>query len=183
MSTENTMSEILLQQLIAYPTNAPSSNEIWSVYPQRRYELSEEEALYVTKVLTESMDKLAAILAEEVGYTSTAKVMKEVLIRPFLYAFDKGIEIVYKMRVDADASVEFNLQEMDDGAGDQIPEYMQLKAIPMIPIVVMIFHETIDFAEQDAASSMDIEDLFKSVLTGAVFLGLEFCLRQDLQDD
>ena len=53
----------------------------------------------------------------------------------------------------------------------------------MIPVVAMIFHETIDFAEQDATSSLDIEELFKSILTGAMFLGVEFCLRQNLQDD
>jgi hypothetical protein len=100
------MSEIPMHHLIAFPTNAPSSTELWFACPQRRHELAREEADYLRRVLTESMDRLAAILVEEAGRSVTAKVMKEQLVRPFVYAFGKGIEIVYKLRVGAEEPVQ-----------------------------------------------------------------------------
>ena len=55
-----------------------------------------------------------------------------------------------------------------------------MKVTPIIPDVEMVFRETVDFAEQHAASVLDTEDLYKSILTGGMLMGVEFCLRQEL---
>lgn len=174
------MSEIVIQQLIAFPSHAPSSNEFWLTHPQRLYQLTPEEADHLTQILTDSMDDLAAMMADEAGGSISAKFMKEQLLRPFEYAFDKGFEIVYKIRSDSDEPVEFNPGDIEDERGNNLPEHMQLNMGSALPTVAMIFEETIDFADQEATSLLDIEELFKSILTGGMFLGIEFSLRQHL---
>lgn len=177
------MSETVIQQLIAYPSQAPSSNELWLANPQRLYELTREEAEYLAQTLTELMDDIAAIMVEEAGGSISPKYLKEHLIHPFIYTFNKGVEIIYKLRIDSEEPVEFNADDIDGAAGNQIPEHLQLKVTSAIPIVAMVFEETIDFADQEATSVLDIEELFKSILTGGMFLGVEFCLRQKVQND
>ena len=99
------MSATHIQQLIAYPTRAPSSNELWAIYPERLNELTEEETFYLTHIATESMDALAVALLEQV--TLKPAQMNEQLAHSFIYAFDKGVEIVYKMKVDSEEPMEF----------------------------------------------------------------------------
>ena len=177
------MSEILIQQLIAFPTNAPSSKGLWLICPQRFTELTERDADYLTRIITESMDDLAEILVEEADVNASSIAMRKHLARPFVYAFGKGIEVVYNMKADPDKPVEFNLADLPEGAGDHLPEHLQARVTPAIPTVMMVFDETIDFAQQESTSSLDIQDLIKSILTGGMFLGVEFCLRQNVHDN
>jgi hypothetical protein len=176
------MSNTLMQQLIAYPSQAPSSTELWLAYPERLYDFTPEEADFLTAAVTESLVDLADMLAEEAAGSISAKQMKEQLLSPFIYAFGKGVEIVYKMRTDPDDPVEFDPDEMDGDVGENVSEDLQMKLTSALPIVNMIFEETIDFADQEATSVLDIDELFQSILTGGMFLGVEFCVRQELQD-
>ena len=175
------MNENHIHHLIAYPTRAPSSNELWTIYPHRLNELTEEEAFYLTQIATESMDALAAALLEQV--TLKPAQMKEQLAHSFIYAFDKGVEIVYKMKVDSEEPMDLDFDEMAERTGDEIPEYIQLKLTPAIPTILMVFDETFDFAEQEAAAALDVQELYKSILVGGMLFGVEFCLRQDIYDD
>jgi hypothetical protein len=175
------MNESHINHLLAYPTNAPSAQDLWLTYPERLHQLSEEEADYLTGIATGSMDTLATLLLEEDG--GSFRQGNEQLLSSFAFAFDKGVEIVYMMKVTPDQVTELNFQDVFESGGDQLPEHMQLKLTPIIPIVASVFKETIDFAEQHAASVLDTEDLYKSILTGGMLLGVELCLRLDFGDD
>src|SRR5215212_3428367 len=116
------MSEMLIKQLNAFPTNAPSSKELWALFPQRLQQLTEEQAEYLTQIITESMDSLSEIIVEQMDHNCTSLAMHRDLATPFLFAFGKGVEIVYKMITDSDEPVEFDIDNAADGTDAQIPE-------------------------------------------------------------
>jgi hypothetical protein len=174
------MNDSPLHHLLSYPTNAPSAHELWAAHPTRINELSEDEAAYVTSIATESMTALTNLLMQQ-GVGSSVR-NNEHFASSFVFAFDKGVEIVYKMKVEPDEDTNVNEDDLFSAAGEQVPESLQLKVTPVIPIVEMVFQETIDFAEQHAATVLDTEDLYRSILTGGMLLGVEFCLRQELYE-
>ena len=110
------------------------------------------------------------------------------LLKGFVYMFDKGVEISYFSRLLQDTKVEYNFNDLLNGiSGDTFPVYIQVQVNPMIPVLADIYNSTFEFMHQNesslAKSNIDAKELMKLILIGGAFLGVEYCLRIELQQD
>lgn len=110
--------------------------------------------------------------------------VKDELLKGFIYMFDKGVEISYFSRLLQDTKIEYNFDDLIDGmVVDTIPDYLQKKIEPIILVLGNIYNSTLKYINQNKmnADQAKAEELMKLLLVGGAFLGMEFCLRIELQ--
>jgi len=113
--------------------------------------------------------------------------IRKILLRGFMYCFDKAVEDTYNLRVRPTSKVTFDLNDILTGeTGDEIPEYIQLKVRPWIGAIATIYNKVIDHIEEIEdellEDAVNYEDLLKCIFYGGTLLGTEFCLRIDLEN-
>lgn len=114
--------------------------------------------------------------------------IKKELLKGFVYMFDKGVEISYFSRLLQDTKVEYNFNDLMDGiSGNTFPVYIQEQVNLLIPVLADIYNSTFEFIHQNESSvakrSIVTKELMKLILVGGAFLGVEYCLRIELQQE
>ncbi len=179
------MKQEIINDIITYPSRVALNNiQFLILQGDRINQIDRDQAIYLTDTMKNAIEKMVEHINEETGENNNIVSVSDHLVRAFGYSFDKSIEILYKLIFEVEEGVEFNLNEMyNGGGGDQIPEYIQVKITPTIPIVVSIYTETIKYIqEKQYEISLDMLDLMKSVLFGGMYLGAEFGYRIDFND-
>lgn len=181
------MKEQTFSELIFKPIEIGSSNpDCLMLFGDRLEELSIEKAIYHTDTMKNLIDLLVERFLEA-GNSKKINDVRKILIRGFVYCFDKAVENIYNIRVRQTAKIRFDLYDLTSGeSGDEIPEFVQLKVNPYIGTIAKIYNKLVDYIEESEAelyeSEVSYEELIKSILYGGMYLGTEFCLRLDLQN-
>ena len=181
------MKEEALGKLILLPVQIGSNDlECRILIGDRVDELTMEKAVYHAETMKKPIDILVQSFIEAEPSKDISKLRK-ILIRGFIYCFDKAVEDVYNLRARPTANINFDLTDIFTGeSGDEIPEYIQLKVTPCIGSIGTIYNKLVDHIEEieDELSEVGIyyEDTIKSILYGGMYLGTEFCLRIDLEN-
>ena len=179
------MIDKFLEETLEYPIRIASSNSSLRIlFGGRLNQLNKKDAIYITRVMKTVIEHIADLILEEIKPSENISDTKNYLIRGFTYCFDKSLEIVYNLLVANGEEVNFDLEEMNNGmSGDKIPEYIQMKVTPIIPIIATIFNKTFEFAKNTNSNKKgDTKELIKAILYGGMQLGTEFCFRIDLDD-
>jgi hypothetical protein len=167
--------EAIVKEIIQYPINR--SLEEFILFPDREYQPNETEAKQFSKFI--SIFKYIADDMEAGAKFDSVAVIKDELVKAFTFFFDKGVEIGSAYREDTEPNLDIDFDNIFTGIhGDNIPTELQQKVNGIIPKVIQIGAETIDFAhnkQQEKSLTMNIT--LRSILTSAAMLGLEYTLR------
>lgn len=111
--------------------------------------------------------------------------IKDTLLKGFVYMFDKGVELSYFSRLQTDSEIEYNFGDLLNGiSGDTIPIYLQEKVNSIIVVLADIYSSSVDFIkgiEPDILKKVQQKELIRLFLVGGAFLGVEYCLRIELE--
>lgn len=149
---------------------------------EREHILNEKEAKIISSLMGDLINQVNGTVFKIGEVNHDSKEIENALFKAFIYCFDKTIEIVYAIRTGIDNGFEWDSEDMLNGiSGDKIPEYLQLKIMPVIPVLSKIYNETLSF------SNPFIEEygpriIYDAILFSAVQLATEFGLRLDLED-
>lgn len=165
----------IVNEIIQYPINR--SLEEFILFPDREYQPNETEAKQFSKFIS-IFGAIAQDMEAEAKFDSVA-VIKDELVKAFTYFFDKGVEIGSAYREDTEPNLVIDFDNIFTGIhGDNISTELQQKVNGIIPKVIQIGAETIDFAHNSQQeNSLTINITLQAILTSAAMLGLEYTLR------
>ena len=181
------MKEPPFSELIFLPIQIGSTDpDCVMLFGDRLEELSMEKAIFHT----DTMKTLIDVLGERFSQADPSKKISDIrklLLRGFVYCFDKAVENIYNIRVRPAAEISFDLNDLIYGeGGDKIPEFLQLKVTPHIGTIAKIYNKLVEYVEENEAglykSEVSFAELIKSILYGGMYLGTEFCLRLNLHN-
>jgi len=178
-----------LEELVQYPKRLASSDmSVLILCNERKYSLDEEQATFLSGALSSVIEKLSIVFLEDENCGTSVEENQDILSRSFTYIFDKSLEMVYNIRVENEKETHFNFKDLINcWGGNQIPEYIQLKVTPIIPILAKIFNKTINYfkvnLEDILMNDITLKEQMKAIMYGGMQLGIEFCLQIDLEND
>ena len=175
-------------EIVKYPIEQATTNlETLIMTSNRLHKLNREEGIYFANGVSGAVKEVTKILTEDENFKDTIPKNRDILLRSFTYFFDKGLEIVYNLRIENEKVTDFDLNDLVNGmGGDKIPEYIQLKVTPIIPKIAQIFNSTIKFIETNKSeidkSEMVLSEIVQGLILSGAQLGAEFCLQLDLDN-
>jgi len=172
------------QKIVLLPCEIASSDFAYLFSPGDPVQLSYSNAVYVSNVMTKAIKNFSGIIDGANKPQYDPEIAEEHLLPAFVFFFDKGVEIVYNLRTDNEKGIQFRIQDLYSGwGGNQVPEYLQIKVTPVIPILAEIFKKVMIYlVENSYFNQYPFVDLTELILTGGMKLGAEFCQRLDLND-
>lgn len=151
---------------------------------KRYYNLKKNEGEYIVNVMNEVSKKVVPGIIDSIKPSTDFSDTDLVLVRAFMFYFDKCVEMVYNIRVDNDKQVTFNFEELFNGiSGNQIPEYIQIKITKIVATILTIYKKTFYYAQSFDIEGIDLENKIKSILYSAIAIGTQYALEIDLEDD
>jgi len=177
--------ENFINEVISYSVKIASSDISVKILNRHQlYELEEYEGLYIAKVMKDVSDKVVPFIIDTIKPSTNFADTDELLVRAFMFYFDKCVEMVYNMRVDNDKGVEFKLEELFNGiSGDQIPEYIQIKINKIIGMILTNYKMTFDYAQNLDCDDIDLEDKIRTILYSSIQIATQYASEIDLDDD
>lgn len=178
-----------LAELIRYPKRLASSDmNVLILNNERQYSLEKEEAEFLAEALSSVIEQYSDAFIKDENCGASIEENQDILSRSFTFFFDKSLEMVYNIRVENEKETQFNSNDMMIGwGGSQIPEYIQLKVTPIIPLLAKIFNKTINYykvnLEDILMNDITLKEQMKAIMYGGMQLGIEFCLQIDLEND
>jgi hypothetical protein len=177
--------ENFIKDVIMYSVKIASSDiSVLILNGQRLYQLEEYQALHIAKVMKDVSDKVVPFIIDSIKPSTNFADTDELLVRSFMFYFDKCVEMVYNMRVDNEKGIEFKLEELFNGiSGDQIPEYIQIKINKKIGSILTNYKMTFDYAQSLDCDDIDLEDKIRTILYSSIQIATQYALEIDLNDD
>jgi len=177
--------ESFIKDVIVYSVKIASSDiSVLILNGHRLYELEEYQALHIAKVMKDVSDKVVPLIIDSIKPSTNFADTDELLVRAYMFYFDKCVEMVYNMRVDNEKTVNFNFEELFSGiSGDQIPEYIQLKITNIVGSFITIYKKTFDYAQSLECENIELEDKIRTLLYSSIQIGTQYALEIDLDDD
>lgn len=165
----------VLQEIIQFPVQRAQQDFLLG--PQREFELEKSEAEHFSKYIG-VLEAIAQDLEESLDFNSLLDI-KTQLIRPFTFFFDKGVEIGYEYHSGSISEVNIDFDNIFTGVhGDKVPTDLQLKVNSIIPQIVLIGEDTVQFAsDKQREHSIDDLHILQGILISSLMLGLEYSLR------
>lgn len=165
----------ILQGIVQFPV-LRAGNEFIIGF-QREFELDKEQAIHFRKYAS-ILESIGKDLEESWNFSSLLEV-KDAMIRAFTHFFDKGVEIGYEYSLGAVSEINIDFDNIFTGVhGDKIPTDLQIKVNSIIPIVIQIGGETVQFAhEKQKEYALENLYLLQGILISGLMLGLEYSLR------
>lgn len=149
---------------------------------EREHMLNEKEAKIISSLMGDLINQVNGTVFKIGEVEHDIQELENALFKAFIYCFDKTIEIIYAIRTGIDNGFGWDSEDMLNGiSGDKIPEYLQLKVMPVIPILSKIYNETLSFSKP-FIEEFGPRVIYDAILYSSVQLATEFGLRLDLED-
>lgn len=177
--------ENFIKDVIVYSVKIASSDiSVKILNGHRLYQIEENDGLYIAKVMKDVSDNVVPFIIDSIKPSTNFADTDKLLVRAFMFYFDKCVEMVYNIRVDNEKGVEFKLEELFNGiSGDQIPEYIQIKINKIINPILTNYKMTFDYAQSLDCDDIDLEDKIRTILYSSIQIATQYALEIDLDDD
>ncbi len=179
------MKEKIFGELMLFPAQIGSSDpEAMIILGKRLYKLNELQATAHTYTMVNMIDAIIKDIVR-IEIDKNFKTLRRVLMKAFIYCFDKSIENIYNHRARPTVDIYLDVRKLYEGeSGDNVPVYIQSKTNSNIGKVAIIFNRLMQHIDNNIIEyeklEITTEELMKCVLIGGMNLGTEFCLRIDI---
>jgi hypothetical protein len=179
------MKEKIFEELVLFPVHMGGSDpEAMILLGNRIYKLNESQATAHTYTMAEMIDVIINDILR-IELDKNFKTLRKVLLKAFVYCFDKSIENIYNHRARPTVDIYLDVRKLYEGeSGGNVPEYIQRKTNLNIGKVALIFNNLMQHIDNNKIEydkhEITTEELMKCVLFGGMNLGTQFCLRIDL---
>jgi hypothetical protein len=175
--------EELIKEIIFKTLKDASGLSIQFYEPECDEELDIEQRKYIGSVFSQFIERANKVLLQQI-YRKREQDRLSILLYYYAYCTEKAIEVTYNLRKGLNKEIKFDGEAIGTGyIGDDLTFGVQMQLAPILDRFEVLIEEVYsDMIDDKLLTAKTRPYAYEAILWGAVYLGVELCLRMNLDD-